>query len=163
MNLPFWFDANVLIEAKNRWYPFSLVPNFWRNIGEEIERGSIRCPKAVFDEIVSDKEKEDQLARWVRARKSFGLCVLPTSPIQDNYREIADYLSSKHSRYQLEEFLTGADLWLIATAKVLGGTVVTGESKSRKRKIRVPTVCREFDVPHAELFDVVHYFNRPLT
>ena len=72
--------------------------------------------------------------------------------------KIADFVQSNYKRNQYEEFLVGADPWLIATAKCMGGTVITGESKSRKRKIRIPTICAEFGVPSAEIWAMVQHF-----
>jgi hypothetical protein len=168
MMKPFWLDANVLIEAQNRWYPFELVPKFWGLLSEEIESGSICCPKAVFDEIVPRKDQldnrvKDQLSVWVKTRKDDGLCVPPTDAIQAQFKLIADHVVANFSRHHYEEFLTVADPWLIATAKVIGGTVVTGESESRKKKIRIPSICRAFAIPCIDLPTMVRHFNRVLS
>ena len=76
---PFWFDANVFIEAKNRYYTFERVPKFWVFLDEQLIAGSIYSPKLVYDELVSYK---DQLAGWIRCRKDKGLCVRPTDQIE---------------------------------------------------------------------------------
>jgi hypothetical protein len=41
----------------------------------------------------------------------------------------------------------------------MGGTIITGESKSRKKKIRVPTICDQFGVQYAEIWAMVQHFN----
>jgi hypothetical protein len=155
MKLPFWLDSNSLIESKDRWYPFSQVPKFWSFTGAEIENGSIRAPHAVYKELVAGN---DQLAEWVRNRKA-NLSVLPDECIFQEMKKIADHVQKNYKRNQYEEFLIGADPWLIATAKCMGGTIITGESKSRKQKIRIPTICNEFGVPFGEIWAVVHHFN----
>ena len=45
---------------------------------------------------------------------------------------------------------TSADPWVIASAWFVGGTVITHESTSRRRKIRIPVVCQHFGVPFTE-------------
>ena len=153
---PFWADTNTFVEAKNRWYRFEMVPKFWSFLSREIDNGSICCPKAVFDELVTGK---DQLATWVRTRKDKGLCIQPTGNVQLAYRRIAAHVALRYRRNQYEEFLSGADPWLIASAMHFGGTVVTQESDSRKRKIRIPTVCLEFSVPCVDTPGMLAHFN----
>jgi hypothetical protein len=65
----FWLDANVFIEANDRYYPLARVPQFWSFLGEKIGEGSICCPKSVYDELVI---YGDELARWVKTRKKEG-------------------------------------------------------------------------------------------
>jgi len=152
---PFWVDTNVFIEAKNRWYRFEMVPKFWAFLSAEIEAGSICCPKYVYDELVKGK---DQLADWIRARKSKGLCIAADREVQAEFRKIAAYVSVKFPRNQYEEFLSGADPWVVASAMRFGGTVVTQESISRKRKIRIPTICSVFSVPWVDTPGMLDHF-----
>jgi Domain of unknown function (DUF4411) len=153
---PFWLDTNTFVEAKNRWYPFDRVPKFWAFLAKEIKDGSICSPKAVYDELMQGK---DQVTTWVRTRKDDGLCVAADADVQTKYREIAAFVQSKYPRNQYEEFLSGADPWLIATAMRFGGTVVTQESDSRRKKIRIPTVCTEFSVPCTDTPGMLAHFN----
>jgi Domain of unknown function (DUF4411) len=85
---PFWLDANVYIECKNRWYPFQRVPKFWSFLASKIEDGSIFSPKAVYDEML---EYEDQLSHWAKSRKK-GIGVAPITGVQSCYRDIADFV-----------------------------------------------------------------------
>ena len=154
MNPPFWLDSNSLIEAKDRWYPFELVPKFWEKLACGIENGSIICSHAVYRELTVGN---DHLADFVRNRKVY----LNVPPDDCTFREmtkISDHVGGKYPRHQSEEFLTGADPWVIATAKCRGGTVITGESKSRKKKVRIPIICDQFEVPFAEIWAMVQHF-----
>jgi hypothetical protein len=152
---PFWLDANVYIECKNRWYRFERFPKFWAFLSAKIHEGSIHSPKAVYDELV---EYGDQLSRWVKSRKS-GLGIPPVPGVQDRYRKIADYVAKEFPRERAEEFLSDADPWVIASAWFVGGTVVTHESSSRRRKIRIPVVCEHFDIPCTDIVEVIDHFN----
>lgn len=155
---PFWLDANIYIECKNRWYKFDRVPKFWAFLSARIEDGSILSPKAVYDELV---EYGDQLSKWVKSRKN-GIGVPPVNGVQDRYREISDYVMTSFPREKAEEFLSDADPWVIASAWHIGGTVVTHESTSRKRKIRIPVVCQKFGVPFTDIVAVLDHFDAKL-
>jgi hypothetical protein len=55
------------------------------------------------------------------------------------------------------EFTRGADLWLIARAKLDDGAVVTQESD--KKPVRIPTVCNQFAVPFKTIFQMNRELN----
>ncbi len=50
------------------------------------------------------------------------------------------------------EFVKGADLYLIAHAKLDSGFVVTQESKRKEH--RIPQLCREFGVEYLNLYEM---------
>jgi len=139
----YWLDTNVFVSAKNSYYPFARVPKFWALLSSKITDGNICCPKFVYDELLAGK---DDLSEWVKLRRDKGLCVRPTKEIQGQFNIIADHVFSKYPRYKAEEFLTGADAWVIAYALHTKGAVVTQESSSRKKKVRIPEVCHHFGV-----------------
>ncbi|MOA16474.1 hypothetical protein D3C78_1366900 [compost metagenome] len=58
----------------------------------------------------------------------------------------------------MEEFLAGADPWLIAKAMTTGATVVTHEVLNRdaKRKFIIPNICQELNVPFLNTFELLH-------
>src|ERR1700677_3690572 len=129
---PFWLDANVYIEAKNRYYTFDRVPKFWSFLSAQIQLGSVCSPKAVYDELMP---YGDQLTTWVKSRKKKGLCVQPNEGTQRQFTKIADFVDTEFQRHKSEEFLKCADPWVIACALHAGGTVVTQESTSRRQKV----------------------------
>lgn len=45
-------DTNVLIEAKNRYYAFDVVPGFWDWLEEAHLAGDVRSIKPVEQELV---------------------------------------------------------------------------------------------------------------
>ena len=57
-----------------------------------------------------------------------------------------------------EEFLSGADPWLIAKAMVTGATVVTLEvlNPEIKKKFLIPNICAEFGVDWMNTFDMLY-------
>jgi len=69
MSLGYLLDANVFIEAKNRYYGFDIVPSFWK----WLDRKQISCEIAsilpVYNELA---QGDDDLSNWVKARKGSG-------------------------------------------------------------------------------------------
>jgi len=59
----FLIDSNILITPQKQYYPFDLAPNFWIQMAEKIEDGSIVILDMVKDEILASKNKDD-LANW---------------------------------------------------------------------------------------------------
>jgi hypothetical protein len=144
----YWLDADVFIQASRKWYKFDSVPRFWVFMDEQLEAGTIRCPKLVFDDLIKGT---DHLATWVKARKQNGLCVPLSEDVFTEYNKIVDYINeSGHLPHQANEFYAASDGWLIAYAMAHHGIVVTQESSSRKKKIRIPTVCTNFRIRHVD-------------
>jgi len=64
----FLLDANVLIEAKNRYYAFDIAPGFWAWL-DQAHHDTVACSlEAVRDELL---EGGDELADWARTNASF--------------------------------------------------------------------------------------------
>jgi Domain of unknown function (DUF4411) len=142
--LPYWIDADVLIQASNWYYPFALVPKFWSFLDKEFASGRIKSTKIVWQEV---SDGTDELARWVSQRREKGLCVAASKPVQAKYAEVSAYVYGKYKVHQAAEFLKGGDGWVIAHVMDTGGTVVTQESeKSKGAKVKVPTVCKGLNV-----------------
>jgi hypothetical protein len=122
-------------------YPSDKRPEFWAFIAEQIENGTVGSTKKVYDELLKG---QDYLKTWTKSRKA--LCKRPSRAVQDAYRRIADFARANYPMRLWDEFLDGGDAWIIASALSEGGGVVTEESTWRNGKIRIPSVCKSFDV-----------------
>ena len=58
----------------------------------------------------------------------------------------------------LDEFLGGADRWLIAKAMTMDATVVTHEqlNLAARRKFLIPNVCQRFGVRFVDTFELLN-------
>lgn len=58
----------------------------------------------------------------------------------------------------LDEFLGGADPWLIAKAMTINATVVTHEqlNPAARRKFLIPNVCQRFGVRFVDTFELLN-------
>jgi hypothetical protein len=145
-------DANVLIQAKNSAYGFDIVPIFWSWLAGEFESGRVVSTRSVYVEIVAGK---DELAQWVKGRKHYFL--VPDRATQQNYSQIANYVTTNYESPQVSHFLSGADPWVIACGLTDGLIVVTHEQRAGPgaRVIKIPNICDEFDVKWTDLYTMM--------
>jgi hypothetical protein len=156
----YWLDANVFIQAKNGPYAFKLVPQFWIFLSEQLDQGTIRCSKMVYDELM---DGNDDLAGWFKPRKEKGLCHYANQTVQQCFVTIANHVATKFKPHQVAEFLVGADGWVIAHAMNGDGVVVTQESdSSHKAKIKIPTMCKVFGVRCIDTYQMLAALNADL-
>ena len=62
----FLLDTDVLIAAKNLYYPLDRVPQFWIWILHHATLGRIKIPTKVIDEILRGI---DELSQWVKSNR----------------------------------------------------------------------------------------------
>lgn len=150
-------DANTLIEAKNRYYGMTFCPAFWQWLLVQNQALELASITSVMDEIAKGK---DDLAQWAAASPAF-FHAISDNQTQGAYAEIAAHVAQQAPKMKvgaLEEFLSGADPWLIAKALSTGATVVTHEvlNLEVKRKFIIPNVCEHFQVPYINTFELLH-------
>jgi hypothetical protein len=152
MRTLYWLDADVFIQAKNG--PYKRVPKFWSFLSHQLELGNLRSPKVVYDEV---SRGDDELASWFVARKEKGLCMNASAAVQSCYGQIGDHVwGGKYRPHQSRDFLRGGDGWVIAHAMDCKGIVVTQESLRKLRgKIKVPTICKIFEVQCMNTYEML--------
>jgi hypothetical protein len=153
----FLLDANTLIEAKNRYYQMSICPGYWAWLKLGHGKGTLTSVESVGEEL---RRGNDELAQWARDHAAL---FQPESDIQTQtaFMAIAQYLAAQASLMKagaLEEFLGGADPWLIAKALATGASVVTHErlNMQNRKKFLIPNVCLHFDVPCLDTFELLN-------
>ena len=152
----YWIDADVLIQASNLHYPFRRVPRFWVFLDAQVKTGTILCPKIIWQEVC---DGTGDLADWMRFRGG-GFCVAASKAVQTQFANVSEYVVDNYKGHQAAEFLRGGDGWVIAHALESGGTVVTQESvKSKKGRIKVPTVCKRLNVRCLDTFKMLDEMN----
>ena len=110
-------DTNVLIEAKNKYYPIDRVPHFWVWILENAEQQKIRIPPQVISEVRRGYE-DDLLFEWINVngeslelKEDWDHQMLDRT-LQDGYGFKAHEIASS------EYLVKGADPFLIAHALI---------------------------------------------
>jgi len=156
----YWLDANSLILPYREMYTFTRVPKFWTFLEQEASKEVIVSSYLVLKEIedgCSGKEP-DELLIWARTQRDI-LFLPPNDDIQKIVKEINTYVESnkKYAPWHVQRFLSKADPWLIAHAKVLGGRVVTFEKTpaANSTKVKIPDVANKFGVDCLSLWNML--------
>lgn len=149
-------DANVLIEAKNRYYGFDLVPAFWTWLEDQAEAGEIASTDMIYDEL---KDGGDDLAEWVKDNRDLVFHVPSTSQtVADAVGRLGAWaLSEDYRAHVLADFMDGADPFLVGAALETGSILVTQEipaGASRKR-VKIPDACRHLGVQYENTFEMM--------
>lgn len=158
-------DANVLMEAKRRYYRFGLCPGFWDCLAWQYKQGTLGSIDRIKKEIDHGK---DDLTQWAKQAAPMGFFAATTEP------EIAAWFGKMVVWAQAEkqylpeakaEFAKGNDAWLVAYAKQHDLTVVTHETfdANVKNRVKIPNVCDEFGVHYVDTFDMLEALETQFT
>ena len=149
-------DSNTLIEAKNRYYGMTICPGYWAWILQQHQALEIASIVPVRDELAKGN---DDLTQWVKSNAQL------FEDASDERTQVAfGYIVAKIAEQAplmkvgaLEEFLEGADPWLIAKAMTTGAVVVTHEvyNPDIKRKYTIPNVCSLVGVSYMNTFELL--------
>jgi hypothetical protein len=145
----YWLDADVMIQAKNTLYSFSIAKPFWDFLDEQAELGIVHSSVKVYGEIMSYEDQKDELVKWCKSRK-LTLFRHPDKSVQEIYTSVADHVAQTYPKRQAKvaDFLKGGDGWIIAHAKHSRGIVVTNENRRDATALvpKIPNVCHAFGI-----------------
>ena len=142
-------DANVLIEAKNRYYGFELCPGFWDWLEREHAAGLVASIERVYDELVGFG---DQLEEWARAR-SAGFFLSPDERVVASLRSVTEWvMDAGYPQTAVSAFFDAADYYLVAHAHAHEMTVVTHERPGATRTVKIPDACASLGVRFMDPF-----------
>ena len=150
----------MFIEAHRRYYAFDLAPGFWSALAERSASGEILSLDRVLHEIAMDP---DELAEWTSTAFASAFAPSDGADVIAQFAEIMTWITG-HAQYSpaaKAEFARVADGWLVAYAKLRGCTLVTHEVHSPLviRKVPIPNVCLQFDVPYTDTFKMLRALN----
>lgn len=132
-------DANVFIEAKNRYYGLDFCPAFWDWLVDRNTQGLVDSIEKVGDELAAGV---DDLAGWAVARgETFFLP--PDQKVLQALAEVGDWVKGqKYHPSAVGTFLQDADYYLVAHARAHRCIVVTHEVASDgAKRVKIPNVC----------------------
>ena len=156
MNRVFALDANVFIEAHQRYYGLDLCPGFWTCLCDYSRKQRVVSIDRVRGELLAGR---DALAQWVKEGPD-GLFVPSDEPnVSDAFAEMMAWVQG-NGQFRGEakaEFAGAADGWLAAYARVHDAVVVTHEqyNPSVKRRVPLGNVCREFKILQQDTFQML--------
>jgi len=151
----YWVDANVFIWGEREPFPIPGAMPYWNWFEKMVDAGKITSHKFAIKEVLEGEKKgqPENIVAWVKSRQSKLADQTPDSKeCQVIVGQLCQFSYEKFGPVKTAEFTKGADLFLIARAKLDNGVVVTQESE--KKQVRIPTVCAKFDVPYMTLFQM---------
>lgn len=126
-------DSNILIQAWHRLYPPSVFPGVWGALEVLIDGGRLVASSEVQEEI---ERHDDAVNAW--AKRHSQMFVSIDEPIQ---REVRVILRDYRRLINTQKGRSAADPWVIALAKLRGGTVLTLEEPSETSTDRRSPTC----------------------
>lgn len=140
----FLIDANVLITAKNTYYPLERIPQFWDWLIVQGAADAIKMPREIYDEVSGGN---DDLADWIKGEDAKDALLLDEDAdlalIQKALR--LGYQSNDPKFTDSELIKVGRDAFLVGYGLVSGSrTVVTKEVTKRTQRLgatRLPDAC----------------------
>jgi len=157
----FCLDANVLIQAWQKYYAPKICPSYWEVLNELGRKGMVFIPEVVYEEI---EKGEDNLYAWLKNSK------IPIRKIDgavtNCLKEI--YAANENHKYLVSsnEIHSKADPWVIAHAMKESAIVVTKEKKDfikKQTKIKIPHVCENMGIEWMDDFDFIRKMNIKFT
>ena len=155
----YWLDTMVFISPNQQgYYSLDLAPTFWKLLEDKANQGVLSITRMVCNELI---RRRDPLTAWVDARKFSNLFVDPDQQVQAACTQVASYVMTNYRQHRAQEFLGGADPWLIAHALVSHGKVVSHETKNSliAQEVKIPNVCQAFNVATISLFEMFRELN----
>ncbi len=149
-------DTNIFIQAKKQYYAFDLAPAFWENLLKFSQIGRLYSIDKIKEELLRGK---DDLSQWVKEEFANGFRSTDDDDVIGCYREVIEwvYRQPQYSANAKAVFSEVADGWLIAVAKAENHTIVTHETfdPNIKTKVKIPNVCRGFDIKLIDTFEML--------
>lgn len=153
--MAYLLDANVFIEAKNRYYGLDFCPAFWEWLTVNNTAKKIFSIEKVGDEI---QGLGDELSNWATKRGS-DFFLKPDTAILQALSSVSSSVSGQnYTPAAISTFLQAADYYLVAHALAHGHTIVTQEVASNSiYKIKIPNVCIGLGVKFMTTFEMLRH------
>jgi hypothetical protein len=145
-------DANVLIQAWQKYYAYDICPDYWAILKGLGHSQTIFICQDVAEEIT---RTEDELAKWLKAS---GMPVYPREPSVLSC--LSNIFNANPVHRRLVDNIKGrslADPWVIAHAMDQKACVVTKENKETKPtdRIKIPNVCENMGISWMDDFQLI--------
>ena len=136
------FDTSAFIMLFSNYYR-NRFPTLWQLFDKLVDSKGIVSTREALREI---KDRDGGLYVWANDHKE----LFPT-PTANEGAFVAEIYAIPHFQHNIEKqkILQGgrnADPFVIATARVAGRKVVTGE-KMKDNAAKIPSICKHFDIP----------------
>lgn len=146
------FDTSSLSEFKH-FYP-GIFKSIWIGLDDLVKRQKLVSTREAWNELQRGNPNQ-QVNEWLKVRKE-----IFTTPSLAELQFVSEIFKIPHFQGLIgqKQRLKGdpvADPFVIACAKIRGGTVVT-EEQLNPNAAKIPNVCQHFDVPCIDLETFMH-------
>jgi len=143
-------DANILITAHNNYYPIDTVPEFWEWLCYQGEKGILKIPVEIIEEILEGPKEGDLLQIWLKDKSNRDHLELKEDVDGHILEKVV--LSGYANDLTDDEFeQIGRDPFLIAYGLAANSrcvvTVETSAPSKKRHNKKVPDVCAAFNLP----------------
>lgn len=154
-NIKYCLDANVLIQAWQKYYSPDICPEYWEILNNLGKDDKLFIPALVHEEIA---RTEDDLSSWLKSSS------IPVREITENVTKCINsiYAANPNHKYLVDNVKgrSLADPWVIAHAIDEKAIVVTKEEKitalnRKKNKIKIPDVCENMKIKWMNDFQLI--------
>ena len=159
----FVIDSNILMNSKNSYYAFDLLPQFWDILRQHILDGNILVIDKVLQEILVG---EDEPTRWIKTIPSDVIYSTRLGNVIKEYQKVINrvassgyYKSLAVAEWSQEKI---ADPWIIAVASLEKAIIVTSENRISnlkdgipKKNAKIPDIADEFNIQTIDLFQMM--------
>ena len=143
----FCLDTSAFVNPWRRMWPPDLAPRFWEDLASLASGGGVVVSEEVREEL---DRKDDELAKWARVH------IREWHPLTDEVQaEVIEIMRRWGRLVDSKRYRSGADPFVVATARVTGATVVTDEGPGDERTMKIPYVCGQLGVPCLGLLEFV--------
>ena len=153
-------DSNSFIEPFTGYYSLEYVPGFWNALIREHQKGNIFTISAIRNELL---RREDGLQQWFESDLPKPFIREEDEQTEKIYKSIVSWAHNHpvFSPVNKQKFAGGADGLLVAYAKAHGMVVVTQEKEVgiESKQIKIPNVCKQFDVPYVNVVEMLQALN----
>lgn len=155
-------DSNIFIQAHRRYYPFDVVPSFWKALINKAQKGVVKSIDKVKIELIDNAGDGDLLKEWCTKNLPDNFFIDSSSSI-GSYSSITRWASRPGQEYTtraISKFLATdyADPWLISLAHSNPVYKIVTEEISApniKREVKIPEVCNYFNVEYGNTIDLL--------
>lgn len=151
--MAYLLDANVFMTAKNLHYGMDFCPAFWDWLVAVHSNGRVYTIEKVGDEIAAGA---DELAEWAEGLEA-GFFLKPDTDTLRALARVSEWVTSNgYSPAGINNFLSGADYYLVSQALARGHTVVTHEKPENSvNRVKIPNVCLGLGVRVVSPFEML--------
>lgn len=149
-------DANITITANGTYYPIEQVPEFWGWLQHQGERGNVKMPLEIMEEVKQGRE-DDPLVEWIKKPEIEQALRLQETVDVEMVQRVVQAYATDLTDDEVEQL--GRDPFLIAYALAVPAhrcVVTTEVSKpsAQRQNRKVPDVCRSLGLSCCGPFDL---------